>query len=155
MRAIGFRADRTTVHWFAVEGTPEEAVSLGSDKIRLQAGSAEAEAFPILRTQILSLFTQFQPDIVMVRAPERPQGLSNIAGIFARARIEGVILEAAGSQNIKAIAALSQTIKSGMGTKTPVRSYVASDQLRGIDLSDKKNALLREAAIVAISGLGK
>jgi hypothetical protein len=64
-------------------------------------------------------------------------------------------MEASASKGIKVISGPAVTIKAGMKTKKSLSSYAEMDEVRGIDLSQKKNPVLREAIYAAIAALGR
>jgi hypothetical protein len=154
MRSIGFRAEKALVRFAVVESGSDSAMALvADDKFMVPEDAPLSDSLTQLRTQLLSAFSRYKPDIAGIRLSDRPQGQSNIQSLFSRARIEGVVIEAAGAAGIKIVPGASATIKSGMKTKRAIREYTDDDEIRGIDLSNKKNQNLREAVIAAISVL--
>jgi hypothetical protein len=154
MRTIGIRAEPTVLHFAIVDGEPSAPKLFATDKLLLQQQCSGAEALSILRTQFLNVLNQNKPEAALVRLPDRPKGQTNVLSMFERARVEGVILESLASFGIPVIGGMSQTIKSKMKTKRPIREYVKEDDIRGIDLRKIKNKSRREAIIAAISALG-
>ena len=64
-------------------------------------------------------------------------------------------MEASASKGVKVVSGPAGTIKSGMKTKTPLKQYAELDEVRGIDLSHKRNPALREAVYAALAAIGR
>jgi hypothetical protein len=153
MKAIGFRAEPNQVHFAVIDSaTPTECTT---DRLRIGGGKATAEELALLRTAIVNVIEMYKPDVACVRTSDTPQSLRYVQSSFERARIEGVIMEASASKGVKTIAGPAVTIKAGMKTKTPLKAYAELDEVRGIDLSRRKNPALREAVYAALAGLGR
>lgn len=157
MQTIGFRAETGVVHYAVVDSAlGPEALRMPADgKVLLQGDEPSPKALHLLRTQLITIIQSYKLDGAGVRLSDKPQGPANVLGMLKRARVEGVILEAIGACGLSAVAGASATIKSKMKTKTAIREYAEQDSIRGIDLSAKKNKILREAVVAAISALGK
>lgn len=154
MRAIGFRVDSATaVHYAVVDGPAENPMLADDGKLVLAPDGAGA--LKLLRTQLLSLLSAQQPAIAAIRFADRPKGRANPLAMLPRARVEGVVMEAVATFGITVFSGPAATIKSGMKTKSPLSRYTESDDVRGIDLSKKRNKFLREAVVAAISALGR
>jgi hypothetical protein len=152
MKAIGFRAEKTVL-WFAVIDSDKPKELLADGKVAIQGGGL-AESFVLLRTEVLNLLKTYKPNRGAIRLSDRPKGAANVLSMLCRARVEGVAIEAAGAHGLDLVTGASPTIKSGLKTKTAIRDYAAQDDLRGIDLSKKKNPNFREAVVAALSILG-
>ena len=122
MKAIGFRAEKRLVH-FAVVDNSVDPTECTTDKLKIRGNRPTAEELALLRTEVLNLIDMYQPEAVGVRTPDRPKTARYIQSLFDRARIEGVIMEAAASKNVRVVAGPSGTIKSGMKTKRSLREY--------------------------------
>jgi len=155
MRAIGFRVEKEAVHYAEVSGTQGSPVLDDHDKIRLQQGVDISEALALLRTHLCTLFEAQSPDVVGVRLADRPHRNANVMAMLVRARVEGVVLEAAGAKGVPVLAGASTTLKSGLKTKTSLRDYVDGDEFRNVDLSSVRNAMSREAIVAAVSAMGR
>lgn len=154
--AIGFRAEKKLVN-LAIVSTDDHGGNetlVTEEKLVLQMDCDPAEALSILRKRLITLFDLHSPSSIGVRLADKPQRTAHLQSMFSRARVEGVILEAAFSSGIKKIiAGPASTIKSGMKTRTPIRDYLKLDEIRGIDVSGKKKPEFREAVIAALSAL--
>ena len=154
MRAIGFRAEKNSLH-FAVIDESTDPPECDTDKLKIQGGKPTAKELALLRTEVLNLIETHSPDVIGVRTSDKPQSMRYAQSLFERARIEGVVMEASASKGISVVAGPSATIKSGMKTKTKLSDYSDVDEIRGIDLTGKRNASLRDAVYAALAALGK
>jgi len=153
MRALGFRAEKTLVHFAVLDDSKPGTVT--TDKLKLKGDRPTAPELGLLRNEVRNLIDTYKPDAVGLRLSDKPQSMRYIQSSFDRARVEGVVMEAAASKNVKVVAGASATIKSGMKTKRPLREYADVDEVKGIDLSDKKNESLRDAVYAALAAMGK
>jgi Holliday junction resolvasome RuvABC endonuclease subunit len=153
MRAIGFRAEAATIHWAVVEGTSDEPVLVEHGNIAAAAALGdESRCLSHLRDRVLETIESFGPDVAAVRYPEVVRKSNSVSG-DARIRVEGVILEACASQNLKTFTGMSKSMSARLGTKT-VKGYLTSDNVRGLQWPMKKQNC-RESIMVAISALEK
>lgn len=155
MKAIGFRAEKDKVHWAAVTGTSEDPVLENDDKFSAPKSFGQAEQFAWYRDRVRTLIEDQEPDVVAVRYSEtflqRKPKPNVLASMFARARIEGIVVEAASSLHIPVMAGALATISAGLGSRR-AKGYLESGDLRGIDLSTiTKNR--REAVLAAAAAL--
>lgn len=151
MRTIGFRVEKSQV-WFAVvDATSDDPAKMPADgKLMIQDGPL-SESFVLLRTDVLNLLKTYKPARGAIRLTDRPKGSANVLSMVARGRVEGVIIEAAGAYGLDLVTGGSPTIKSNLKTKKAIREYIEQDDVRGIDLSGKKNKIFREAVVAAVS----
>ena len=91
----------------------------------------------------------YSPCKVAVRYAERTAKGSNTDSAKARCRVDGVVLEAAGSKNLEVVAGTMKTFASHSGRASP-KEDLASGHLREIDWSEYKGNL-QEAIYVAFS----
>lgn len=153
MRAIGFRAEASKIHWAVVEGTRKHPVLVEHGKIAAAASLGdESRCLAHLRDRVLETIESYAPDAAAVRYPEVVRKSNSKSG-DARIRVEGVILEACASQNIKAYGGMSSAMSTRFGTTT-VKGYLKSDDLRGL-VWPKKDSNSREAIMAAASALEK
>jgi hypothetical protein len=155
MKAIGFRAEKDTIHYAIVEGTKHEPVLVADDKIVAPLTYSDAQAMSYFRDRIRTLVEQYKPSAAFVRYGETflPKKVAPnvLASMLARARIEGVILESINSHKINIVGASLSGISSKLESKHP-KSYLENGDLRGVDLTGKPQPR-QEAILVAVSAL--
>jgi hypothetical protein len=140
-----------------VQGTKENPVLLEDDKFSAPLDYSDAEAMAFFRDRLLSIFKKHEPKTAFIRYGEtflpRKPAPNILASMFARARVEGVILESAHSEGVKIVGASLAGISSKLESKRP-RAYLGSGDLRGLDLTGRPVAR-QEAILVAVSALEK
>jgi hypothetical protein len=157
MKSLGLRVEKDKIHWAVVEGTVSAPVLSADDKFSAPETYDEAQQLAWYRQRLRTLIEDQRPDIVAVRFSEtflqhKPKP-NVLASMFARARIEGVAIEAASSLNLPVISGQLGTISAAMGSRR-AKSYLETGDLRGIDLS-KKSANRAEAILAAVAALGR
>jgi len=156
MRAIGVRVEKDKVHWSVVEGTPEQPVLVADDKFSAPKTYDVSAQLAWYRKRVRTLIEEYAVDHVAVRYAEtflRHKLKPNVlASMYARARIEGVVVEAAASLNVPVLTGTLGTISAGLGSRR-AKSYLESGEIRGIDLNGKptnrREAILTAAAALA------
>jgi len=133
-----------------VEGRRESPILVATDDASAPAQWEEAKALSWYRDRLLHIIGQYHPANVAVRYQEI-QGKANATAARKRARIEGVILEAANSRALPVMTGALDTISAKLKTKS-AKNYLQQDDLRGLDWS-KLNDHRREAVLVAVSAL--
>jgi Holliday junction resolvasome RuvABC endonuclease subunit len=152
MRAIGFRADPSTIYWAVVDGPNAPLVLVASGKLPAPATYVEAASLGWYRTEVRNLIDQYQPQKIAVRYPEPSARPGKVTSAHRRVRIEGVILEAAHSKGIEVLTGALVTIKSQLKTDSP-KAYIGTGQFRGLDCS-RLTTNSREAVLMAATALG-
>lgn len=153
MRSIGIRVEPGKVHWAVVETQAGEPVVVASDKTAAPRTYSDPQAFACYRDRIIGIIDAHGPTVGAVKAPEPVSRGGNSAGAHKRLRIEGVVVEALRSKGIEATIGAFNTLASHLGSKSAKR-YVGTDELRGLDWSDKPKEL-REAILAAVAELDK
>jgi len=156
MRAVGIRAEKDKIHWAVVEGTPDAPVLVADGKFSAPKSFTEHEQLAHYRQRIQTLISDNRVDCVAVRYAEtflahKPKP-NILASMYARARIEGVCVEAAAQLQLKVLTGPLATISAGLGSRRAKR-YLESGEVRGIDLTTK-NTNIQEAILAAIAVLG-
>jgi len=149
-RALGFRADAKTVHWAVVDGTRDTPILIEHDKASAPINLEEGPALSWYRNGAKLIIETHHPTVATIRTAEPIARGSNKEGARRRLRIEGVLLQTMDSCGLKVTVAALATISGKLGSQA--KKYVASGELRGLDLS-KIPALSREAVLVAVAGL--
>ena len=149
-RALGFRTDGKQLHWAIVEGTQDAPILVAHEKAAAPINLDEAPALTWYSTRVRHIVQTYKPSIAMVRSVEPTARGSNKEGARRRLRIEGVLLHTIDSCGIMATIGALATISGKLGTQA--KKYVASGELRGLDLS-KVTPLSREAVLVAVAAL--
>src|SRR5438874_800755 len=107
MKALGFRAEPATVHYALVEGSRDTPLLSADGKFSAPVTYGDSEALAYYRDRVLNLIDQFKPDAVVIRFAEtfyqRKLGPAMFTSLFARARIEGVVLVTAQTAGVRAV----------------------------------------------------
>lgn len=156
MTAIGFRAEKDRVHWAVVKGTIENPVVEAHDCIKAPTDYEDGEALSYFHNNIIVVLEQYNPDSAAMRygetfLPHKPKP-SAVQGMYARGRVEGVVIEAAHSRGIAVKVGTLQSISSRLGTKS-AKKYLENGDVRGLKLNTK-NKNRKEAILTAVSALG-
>jgi hypothetical protein len=156
MKSIGFRAEKSVVWYVVLEGVDDPRKIIDEGKLAIADDEHVGKEFVLLRTQLINLLKERKPDVGGLRTSDAPQQTGSILSMFARSRVEGIVLLAAAECGLSLLAGPSATMKSGMGTKTPLKKYVSASEIRGIDLSarGRKGEQYREAVVAALAALG-
>lgn len=154
MLAIGFRAEGSVVHFAVVKGLKTVPELVDTGKFSAPASFDTPAALANYRSRIENMITQHKPDAVGVRFSETffPKKLSptTLESLFARARIEGVILEVSKTCGVRLIrGGAMQKISSELGSRR-AKAYLESGEFRGVDLSSKPEKV-QEAILMATS----
>jgi hypothetical protein len=109
----------------------------------------------LFRDRVQNLIAEYKVSAAAVRLSEtylkhKPKP-NVLASMFARARIEGVVLEAARASGIPVHASQLVSISARLGSKS-AKAYVTGGEFRGVDLSSKQPNR-REAIVAAVSAL--
>lgn len=151
VRSIGVRVEPKKIHLAIVSGSIEHPTLEASETIPAPKGWSEAQALQWYRNQVGMWIEQHKPVRAFVRDSESgPQ--RNVQSLQSRCRIEGVIIEIAHAKGLRVGGGRLTSISSKLDTKR-AKKYVGHEEFRGIDLG-KCNALLREAILAAVAGLG-
>lgn len=147
---LGVRVEPSRIHWAVVEGSRQLPTLLAADDATAPVQWEEAKALSWYRDRVLHIIGQYHPDTVAVRY-EEPKARSAGNATKRRARIEGVVLEAADSKALRIMTGALVTISSNLNTKS-AKNYLKQEDFRGLDWS-KQNDYRREAIMVAVSAL--
>jgi hypothetical protein len=154
MLALGFRAESDVVHFAVVKGPQSAPELVDSGKFSAPRSFDTAAALAHVRARIQNMIEQHKPDAVGVRFSETffPRKLSRgiLDSLFARARIEGVILEVSQASGVTVVqGGAMQQISSELGSKR-AKGYLETGEFRGVDLSSKPTHV-QEAILIAAS----
>lgn len=154
VRAIGFRVEPQTVNYAVVEGTKKEPILILCNKISPpKSYDQESSQLVWYRERLLTIIEQYQPQYAAIRFPEPNSfGKTKVEPLLKRARIEGVILESLGREEIECKVAALTKISSEINSKS-ARQYLDNDDFRNLDWSNIKNRNQREAILVAVTQL--
>jgi len=154
MRAIGFRAEPTVVHFAIVEGTRDRPVVLTRNKFAAPKTYDDADQLVWYREKVRGIIQNHSADVAGVRFPEARSQSAGTSSAMRRLRIEGVVMEAARSLAIpiKAAGGL-QHIRAKLGMSHSPKEYMAGDrEVRGVQLSDHPKQM-QEAILIATAAL--
>lgn len=149
--ALGIRAEPTALHWAVVEGDPDRPVLRASETVQCPKAFNEPAVLAWLRKQILALLDEYGIGVVGLRLTEPIARGAARESARRRARMEGVIMEAAESGGRGLVAGALATIGRYMGSEHP-KAYLSQDDLRGLEWKGK-TPLQREAVLVAVAAL--
>jgi Holliday junction resolvasome RuvABC endonuclease subunit len=150
---LGVRAEPNAIHWAVVTGTSKRPVLHAHGTETVPQACKEGESLAWIRQKVVYIIETFTPAKVAVRYPERTAQGANKDSAKARCRVEGVVVEAAGSKNLEIVTGAMNTFGKHCESESP-KEDLASEGLRGLDWSDYKKEL-REAIYVAFSLLPK
>jgi hypothetical protein len=149
-RALGFRVEPSGVNWAVIEDRGGVPALIAAESASAPTTYDEAHALAYYRERVLFIVQNYAPDIVAVRYPE-PVGRTSGDAMRRRARIEGVVLEAAASEGLSLYTGALVTISSSLKTKS-AKTHLNEEEFRGLDWA-KYNGMLREAMLVAIASM--
>jgi len=150
---LGIRAEPRAVHWAVVRGTSEKPVLHAHGTEAVPNAYTETEGLAWLRTRLIYVADTYRPAKAAVRLAERTAKGSNTDAAKSRCRVEGVVLEVAGSKNLETVAGRLKTFAKHSECASP-KEDLSSDNLRGLDWA-KYGGKLQEAIYVAFSLLPK
>src|SRR6266853_3731708 len=130
---LGIRVEPSCIHWAVVEGRRDLPILIATDDATAPVQWDEAKALSWYRERILHIIGQYHPATVAVRYQE-PKGRAAGNSGRKRARIEGVVLEAANSRALPVVTGALVTISAKLKTKS-AKKYLDHDDLRGLDWS--------------------
>jgi hypothetical protein len=151
---LGLRAEQAAVHWAIVEGTLNRPILHAHGTEVAPESYNEGESLVWIRKRLVYIIDTFKPAKVAVRYPEGNAQGANKDWAKARCRVEGVVLEAAGSGNLPTVTGAMSTFGKHSQSNSP-KEELKRDDLRGLDWSNHKDSKLREAIFVAASLLPK
>ncbi len=151
--ALGIRAEPVALHWAVVEGVPDRPVLRASGSVSCPKAFNEPAVLAWLRKQILALVDEYDIGVVGLRLIEPIARGAARESARQRARMEGIIMEAAESAGRGLIAGALATIGRYLGSEHP-KAYLSQDELRGLEWK-RRTPLQREAILVAVAALSQ
>jgi hypothetical protein len=150
-RVLGYRAEARQFHWAVVEGTRDHPILLEYAKAAAPVSLDEAASLSWVRERARLIIRTHRPDAAALRSPEPIARGGNSDGARRRLRLEGVLLEACDSCQVRVTTGALATISANLGTKS-AKAYLERGELRGIDISKLADPA-REAVLVAVARL--
>jgi|SRR5882724_3600223 len=132
---LGVRAEPSAIHWALVGGTAHKPILHASGTETAPQAFRDEEALAWIRQRLIYIVETYLPCRVAIRYAERTAKGANKDSAKARCRVEGVVLEAAGSKSLDVVSGTMKTFASHSGSASP-KEDLASDHLREIDWSD-------------------
>lgn len=151
MKAIGFRAEPSALNWAVVDNSTTPPTVIDVDVLTAPTVYDEPAALKWFRDNVNLLIDTYMPQVAAVRSPETHIRFPQLATLYQRSRLEGVIVESAHSRGINVVIGPLGTISKNLGTKS-AKKYLEQDDLRGLDWRKHKGNR-REAILVATSAL--
>ena len=149
--AVGLRAQAEKVLVAVVEGTQEQPLLVERHTLEAPAGSAMPLVLASIRSQLLDLIKNHDVRRIGVRLPESNARGGNKEGVRNRTRLDGVLLEIAGTLRLEVVHGALSTIAKALGTKDR-KKYIEADEFRGLSLEDV-SLEMREAILVGVAAL--
>lgn len=147
---LGVRAEPAAFHWAVVTGNQQRLILHASDTEHAPSSYSEAESLAWVRTRVLYILDTYKPTKVAVRYPEPTAQGANKNSAKARCRVEGVVLEAASSQNLEVVTGALNTFGKLAKSASP-KEDLSSGEFRQLDWSKYKDPKVREAIFVGAS----
>ena len=157
MRSIGFRVESTAVHWAVVEGDQNKFKIIEHARFAPPKTYDDAQAAKWIKDRVAELIQRLEPDSSGIRFTEtylqRKPSAKSLAGMLARARIEGVVTLACAEAGLIVRTGPLQQINSRLSSQG-AKQYIKTGEFRGVSLKDIPEKR-REAVTVAVSALGE
>jgi hypothetical protein len=150
--ALGLRIEPHRLHWAIVSGSADAPVLEAHDHAIAPVAYSEARKLAWYRDRVSHIIQQFTPVIAAVRYAEVFGRTRVRESDSVRARIEGVVMEAAISHGLRVLTGALNTIASKLETNT-AKKYLEQDDLRGLDWRGLPTNR-KEAILVAAAALG-
>lgn len=153
MKAIGFRAEKDSIHWAVVSSDGEEKIVYDQGKIGAPKTYSADECLAHFRKGVRERIERYGVSAAGIKFPETGQKAPRyLASVYSRCRIEGVILEAIHSTGTPLAGGLYRTIGKEMQSQSPKQYIETSDGVRGFKFQ-KKDDKHREAVMAAVAAL--
>lgn len=149
--AAGLRAQAEKVSVAVVGGTQAEPLLLARHVLEAPAGVKMPEVLASIRRQLLDILKESGVKRMGVRLPESTARGGNKEGVRNRMRLDGVLLEIAGTLRLDVVHGALNTIAKALGTKDGKKVRDA-DEFRGVAFDDLTDEM-REAVLVGVAAL--
>lgn len=149
--AIGLRAQADKVCVAVLQGTQEEPRLVDRQILEAPARVEMPEVLASLRAQLVDVIKKYDVKRIGVRLPESNARGGNKEGVRNRMRIDGMLMEVAGTLRLDVIHGALTTIAKALGTKDKTK-YRDAQEFRGLSLADVQLEM-REAILVGAAAL--
>ncbi len=149
--AVGLRAQAEKVSVAVLGGTQDEPMLLGRQVLEASSGAEMPEVLASIRGQLLDIIKANGVKRIGVRLPESTARGGNKEGVRNRMRLDGVLLEIAGTLRLEVVHGALKTIAKALGTKDS-KKYRDAGEFRGVQLNEL-TAEMREAVLVGVAAL--
>ena len=149
--AVGLRAHAEKVSVVIVEGTQNEPLLVHRQTLEAPSGAEMPEVLASIRSQLCDLIKKHDVKRIGIRLPESNAQGANKEGARNRTRLDGVLLEIAGSLRLEVVHGALSTIAKALGT-TDRKKYVEGAEFRGLKLTGVP-VEVREAILVGVAAL--
>jgi hypothetical protein len=149
--AVGLRAQAEKVSVAIIGGTAAEPLLLEHHVLEAPAGAKTPAVLASIRGQLLDIIKASGVKRMGVRLPESTARGGNKEGVRNRMRLDGVLLEIAGTLRLDVVHGALKTIAKALGTKDGKKSRDA-DEFRGVAF-DELTDEMREAVLVGVAAL--
>ena len=156
IKTIGFRAEKDAINWAVVSDSDGDNPVIEEHGVIKAPGTykGDAEVLTYFRSKVREALTRYEPVAAGIRYPETfGKAPRFLASAYSRCRVEGVIAEVVGSENVRLIAGGLQKIGKEMKSDS-AKAYIdpKADEVRGIKFA-KKDAKYRESVLAAVAAL--
>jgi hypothetical protein len=121
-----------------VTGTLVQPVLHASGSENAPDAYGEAETLAWIRERLLYVIDTFRPMAAAVRYAERNARGANKDSAKARCRVEGVVLEAIATRNLRSVTGTLSTFEKHQGAHS-AKADLTSDYLRGLNWSNYRD----------------
>jgi hypothetical protein len=150
-KAIGFRAEPTTVHWAVVSTSAAGPILEDHGSIGAPKGYEEAAVLTWFRGRTANLINEHGVEAAAIKYTEPIARRGGADAARARCRLEGVILQLAHERGLRIFTGAFRALSGQLGSKS-AKAYLDGDDVRGLDWSGVK-PLPREAVLMALAAL--
>lgn len=151
MSSIGIRASGNEFHYAIFEGTIESPDYKHHYKLAFPKAFELPKTLAWVREQFQNVAREHNVEAVFVRTME-PIARATVKTVSDRARVEGVIIEAAASAGYQISYGPMATMSSLLETKS-AKQYMSTDEFRGVENWQSLNDKYKEACLSAICAL--
>jgi hypothetical protein len=149
--SLGLRAQAEKVCVAIVEGTQQQPLLVHRQTLEAPTGSKMPEVLASIRSQLIDIIKKHDVKRIGIRLPEPTARGANKEGARNRTRLDGVLLEIAGTLRLEVVHGALATIAKALGSKDR-KKYVQADEFRGLALADV-SLEMREAILVGVAAL--
>lgn len=158
MKAIGLRAEKDAVHWALVTGTFNAPILVSHGRMMPPEECHDLIWLAQLRRLVANLFDEHQPDRVglhlMDTGIEIPRSSKALENLMRRARIEGVLIEAAQNRDTSCLASKTEDASRDPLPRPNRKRFVTLEgecvDWRGLNSWSRRQAIMVAATLLRL-----